>query len=104
MGLPGCLLVCLLILLLVCFLFNNKYLINDQLTLTEIGQLIISTYNFGAKWPRSQNRKFQHYTLYAKVGQQKINNNQVKCHLFFIAIILNFVNEKKSKSSLTVTL
>ena len=29
----------------------------------------------------SQNRKFQHYTVYAKVGQLKVNNNQVMCHL-----------------------
>ena len=29
----------------------------------------------------SQNRKFQHYTVYAKVGQLKDNNNQVMCHL-----------------------
>ena len=25
--------------------------------------------------------KFQHYTVYAKVGQLKVNNNQVMCHL-----------------------
>ena len=25
--------------------------------------------------------KFQHYTVYAKVGQIKVNNNQVMCHL-----------------------
>ena len=31
--------------------------------------------------PRSQNRKFQHYTVFAKVGQLKCNNNQVMCHL-----------------------
>ena len=30
---------------------------------------------------RSQNRKFQHYTVFAKVGQLKVNNNQVMCHL-----------------------
>ena len=29
----------------------------------------------------SQLRKFQHYTIYAKVGQLKVNNNQVMCHL-----------------------
>ena len=30
---------------------------------------------------RSQNRKFQHYTVFAKVGQLKVNNDQVMCHL-----------------------
>ena len=25
---------------------------------------------------------FQHYTVYAKVGQLKVNINQVMCHLF----------------------
>ena len=25
--------------------------------------------------------KFHHYTVYAKVGQLKVNNNQVMCHL-----------------------
>ena len=29
----------------------------------------------------SQNRKFRHYTVYAKVGQIKVNNNMVMCHL-----------------------
>ena len=38
-------------------------------------------YNFGAKWPRSEKKKFQHYTVYTKVGQQKVNNNQVMWHL-----------------------
>ena len=27
------------------------------------------------------NSKFQHYTVFAKVGQLKVNNNQVMCHL-----------------------
>ena len=39
------------------------------------------TYNLGAKLPRWQNRKFQHYTVYAKVGQLRVNNNQVISHL-----------------------
>ena len=27
------------------------------------------------------NSKFQHYTVFAKVGQLKVNNNQVMCHV-----------------------
>ena len=38
-------------------------------------------HNFAAGWPRSQNRKSQHYIVFAKVCQLKVNNNQVMCHL-----------------------
>ena len=38
-------------------------------------QIILERSNLG------HNRKFQHYTVYAKVGQLKVNNNQVMYHL-----------------------
>ena len=44
-----------------------------------------------------QNRKFQHYTVYAKVGQLKVNNNQVMCHQS-MKLSENHSDEKRSHS------